>query len=62
MFHFDFYQLAVGNKGFSLFFNNYLAAPWPALGHSQGDSLANLMLITAGFFLTILTQRFPGAL
>ena len=62
MLDFDFYQLALGNKGFSLFFNNYLAALWPALGHSQGDSLGNLILITAGFFLTISTQRFPGAL
>ena len=32
-------------KGF--FFNCYLAAPLPTLGHSQGDTLTNLMLITA---------------
>ena len=32
-------------KGF--FFNCYLAAPLPTLGHSQGDSLTNPMLITA---------------
>ena len=24
----------------------YLAVPWPTLGHSQGDSLNNPMLIT----------------
>ena len=30
-----------------LFFNCYLAVPWPTLGHSQGHSLTNLMLITA---------------
>ena len=29
------------------FFNCYLAVPQPTLGHSQGDSLTNLMLITA---------------
>ena len=28
------------------FFNCYLAAPRPTLGHSQGDSLTNPMLIT----------------
>ena len=28
-------------------FNCYLAVLWPTLGHSQGDSLANPMLITA---------------
>ena len=32
------------------FFNCYLAAPQPTLGHSQGDSLPNPMLITA-FYL-----------
>ena len=32
---------------FFFFFNCYLAAPQPTLGHSQGDSLTNLMLITA---------------
>ena len=31
----------------NFFFNCYLAAPLPTLGHSQGDSLTNLMLITA---------------
>ena len=30
-----------------LFFNCYLAAPRPTLGHSQGDSFTNPMLITA---------------
>ena len=29
-----------------LFFNCYLAAPWPSLGHSQGDSLTKPILIT----------------
>ena len=29
------------------FFNCYLAVPRPTLGHSQGDSLTNPMLITA---------------
>ena len=29
------------------FFNCYLGVPLPVLGHSQGDSLTNLMLITA---------------
>ena len=35
------------------FFNCYLAVRMPTLGHSQGGSLTNLMLITA--FSTILT-------
>ena len=34
----------------SIFFNCHLAAPQPTLGHSQGDSLTNLMLIIA-FYL-----------
>ena len=29
------------------FFNCYLASIWPTLGHSQGDSLTNPILITA---------------
>ena len=33
----------------NLFFNCYLAAQRPALGHSQGDSLTDSMLITAFF-------------
>ena len=33
------------------FFNCYLAVPQPTLGHSWGDSLTNLMLITAFFLL-----------
>ena len=45
---------------FFRFFNCYLAVPWPTLGHSPGDSLTNLMLITA--FCTYLTQRSLGAL
>ena len=32
---------------FFFFFNCYLAVPRPTLGHSQGDSLINPMLITA---------------
>ena len=32
---------------FLLFFKCYLAVPRPTLGYSQGDSLTNLMLITA---------------
>ena len=32
---------------FFFFFNCYLAVPRPTLGHSQGDSLPNLMLIIA---------------
>ena len=31
---------------FFFFFNCYLAVPQPTLGHSQGDSLTNPMLIT----------------
>ena len=31
---------------FFFFFNCYLAVPRPTLGHSQGDSLTNPMLIT----------------
>ena len=30
-----------------IFFSCYLAVPRPTLGHSQGDSLTNLILITA---------------
>ena len=33
------------------FFNCHSAAPRPTLGHSQGDSLTNPMLITALFRL-----------
>ena len=29
-----------------VFFNCYLAAPWPTLGHYRGVSLTHLMLIT----------------
>ena len=29
------------------FFNCYLAVPQPTMGHSHGDSLSNLTLITA---------------
>ena len=34
-------------NSFFFFFNCYLAVPRPTLGHSQGDSLTNPMLITA---------------
>ena len=33
------------------FFNCYLAAPRPTLGHYQGDSLTHPMLITAFFYI-----------
>ena len=39
---FDFHAIF-----FFFFFNCYLADPRPTLGHSQGDSLTNPMLITA---------------
>ena len=32
---------------YTFFFNCYLAVPRPTLGHSQGGSLTNPMLITA---------------
>ena len=38
------------------FFNCYLAAPRPTLGHSQGGSLTNPMLITA--FLKLVSAIF----
>ena len=34
-------------KTITFFFNCYLAVPRPHLGHSEGDSLTNPMLITA---------------
>ena len=34
------------NRVFFFFFNCYLAAPWPNLGHYRGDSLTHPMLIT----------------
>ena len=37
----------VGKVVCGIFFNCYLAAPWPTLGHYQGDSLNHSMLITA---------------
>ena len=43
-----------------IYINCYLAAPWPNLGHYQGDSLTNPMSITA-FFLSISTWRSEGA-
>ena len=41
------------------FLNFYLAAPRPTLGHYRGNSLIELMLLTA--FSTILTRRPLGA-
>ena len=35
----DFYTKFYNSVVLFLFFNCYLAAPWPSLGHSQGDSL-----------------------
>ena len=37
----------VQKKSIEVFFNCYLAAPRPTLGHSQGGNLTNSMLITA---------------
>ena len=34
-----------------IFFNCYLAAPRPTLGHYRGDSLTHPMLITAFFYI-----------
>ena len=42
------------------FFNCYLAVPQPTLGHSQGDSFTNPMLITA--FLYMFDPKIPGSL
>ena len=42
--------LGMEKEGRIFFFNRYLAAPRPTLGHSQGESLTNPMLITA-FYL-----------
>ena len=39
-------------------FKFFLTAVWPAVGHSQGNSLTNLMLIIVFYSLT---QRSPGA-
>ena len=36
---------------FFFFFNCYLADPRPTLGHSQGDSLTNPMLIAAFYLI-----------
>ena len=40
----------VQRKAFTFFLNCYSVTPQPTLGHSQGDSLTNLMSITAFFF------------
>ena len=44
-FHIYLFQQSMWN--FFFFFNCYLVVPRPTLGHSQGDSLTNPMLITA---------------
>ena len=46
--HSDFQFFTIHNSKlvFLFFFNCYLAAPWPTLGHYRGDSLTHLMLIT----------------
>ena len=41
------------------FFTCYLAVPRPALGHSQGDSLTNLMFITAFVYIPPEGHREP---
>ena len=41
--------LSIIHTYFFFFFNCYLAAPQPTLGHSRGDSLTNPILITAFF-------------
>ena len=42
-----------------IFFKCYLAVPQPSLGHSQGDSLTNLMLITAFVHIRLEGHREP---
>ena len=37
----------ISKTNFGLFFNYYLAAPRPTLGHYRGDSFTHPMLITA---------------
>ena len=44
---------------FFFFFNCYLAAPWPTLGHYRGDSLTHPMLITAFY---IFNPKVTGSL
>ena len=41
--HFSYPALTLWYKAF---FNRYLAAPQPTLGHYRGDSLTHLMLVT----------------
>ena len=40
-------KVSPGHISVFVFFSCYLAAPWAPLGHSQGDSINNLMFITA---------------
>ena len=44
---------------FFFFFNCYLADPQPTLGHSQGDSLTNPMLIAAFYLIRPEGHREP---
>ena len=44
---------------FFFFFNCYLADPRPTLGHSQGDSLTNPMLIAAFYLIRLEGHREP---
>ena len=44
---------------FFFFFNCYLADPRPTLGHSQGDSLTNPMLIAAFYLIRPEGHREP---
>ena len=50
-------NISIGTYYF--FFNCYLAAPRPTLGHYRGDSFTHRMLTTAVF--TFSTRRSPGA-
>ena len=51
--HSDFQFFTIHNSKlvFLFFFNCYLAAPRPTLGHYRGDSLTHPMLITAFFYI-----------
>ena len=37
----------------TFFFNCYLADPWPTLGHSQGDSLTNPLILLTPLIITL---------
>ena len=53
--HSDFQFFTIHNSKlvFLVFFNCYLAAPWPTLGHYRGDSLTHPMLITAFYIFDL---------